>query len=247
MKKYWISLTVLTSLLLCSIAFAQAPKIPDQATGYVNDYASMLTPAQVQSLDHQLIQFDKKTSNQVVVATFNTLGGEPLEDFSMHLATKWKIGTRKHDNGVLLLIIKNDHKMRIEVGYGLEGSLTDALSGLIIRNEIAPSFKQGNYYQGIENGVQAIMKATQGQYKPTASTATTVKKIVALIIFLFFIVVFVLSSFTRGNGYFVGTTAGILMGGLLGGGLGNNDDDSGFGGGGFGGGGFGGGGASGGW
>ena len=246
MKKLWVPLTILISLLVCSIALAQAPKIPAQASGYVNDYANMLTPNQAKSIDSQLRQFDKKTSNQIVVAMFNTLGGgSSLDDFSMRLATKWKIGTKKNDNGVLLLIIKNDRKMRMEVGYGLEGSLTDALSGIIIRNEIAPSFKQGNYYQGIENGVKAIMKATQGQYKPTTPIRSTIKKWFALIAFIFFIGLFVLSNFIRSSGYFIGTTAGIFLAGLTS----NSGMFGGDGGGGFsgGGGGFGGGGASGGW
>ena len=245
MKKYGVSLALFLSLLLCSMAFAAPPHIPARAAGYMNDNAHMLTQQQAQLINRQLSQFDKKTSNQVVVATFNTLGGGSLDDFSMQLATKWKIGTRKHDNGVLLLIIKNDHKMRIEVGYGLEGALTDALSGLIIRNEIAPSFHQGHYYQGIENGVQAIMKATQGEYKPTAPAGATAKKILGLIIFLFFIGIFLLSMLTRGgSGYVVGTAAGLFLGGLGGGSGGGFGDGGGFSGGG---GGFGGGGADGGW
>ncbi|MFX8652960.1 TPM domain-containing protein, partial [Acinetobacter baumannii] len=92
--------------------------------------------------------FEQKTSNQVVVASFNHLQGDSLESFSVHLAQAWKIGSKQHDNGVLLLIIKDSHQIRIEVGYGLEGVLTDALSSVIIQNDIVPAFKQGHYDEG---------------------------------------------------------------------------------------------------
>lgn len=135
------------------------------AYNYVNDYAHILTPGQRQNIDANLSSFDKQTSNQIVVATFNSLNGQSLENFSINLANKWKIGTKKNNNGVLLLIIKNDKKIRIEVGRGLEGALTDGLSGDIIRNQISPEFKQQNFYQGIKNGVYSIEKATKGEYK----------------------------------------------------------------------------------
>ena len=166
------------SRLLCLVALLTLSaltlaSIPAKPSGYVNDYAHMLTMSQAQNIATQLKNFDQKTSNQIVVATFNSLNGQPLEDFSMKLAEKWKIGSKAHDNGVILLIIKNDKKIRIEVGYGLEGALPDALAGVIIRHQIAPYFTTQDYNRGIENGVKGIMQATRGEYKPGKTTSTT--------------------------------------------------------------------------
>lgn len=230
---------VLVALLLPILAFAKAPAVP-APTGYVNDYTSTLTQAQVQALDNELKAFDKQTSNQVAVAMFNSLGGDNLEDFSMQIAEKWKMGSKKNDNGVLLLIIKQDHKMRIEVGYGLEGALTDALSSVIIRDEIAPQFRKGNFFQGIQAGVKAIMLATQGEYKGNPDAKRKAKEHQFLnVLWVLFLIIFFIWNFIfkrgRRGGYFIG-------GGGFGSGSGGR---GGFGG--FGGGGFGGGGASGGW
>lgn len=152
--------------LFAITTFARAEIIFSTPQGYVNDYAQMLSVEQSAKLNTTLKQFDQQTSNQVVVATFASLEGHPLETFSMKLAQQWKIGTKKHDNGVLLLIIRDDRKIRIETGYGLEGALTDAVSSSIIRNQIAPSFKKQDYAAGIEKGVTAILEAVKGEYKP---------------------------------------------------------------------------------
>lgn len=157
-------------LMLSALTLASIPAKP---SGYVNDYAHMLTMSQAQNIATQLKNFDQKTSNQIVVATFNSLNGQTLEDFSIKLAEQWKIGSKAHDNGVILLIIKNNKRIRLEVGYGLEGALPDALTGTIIRHQIAPYFTTKNYNQGIENGVKSIMQATRGEYKPRKTTLTT--------------------------------------------------------------------------
>ncbi len=141
-----------------------ALSIPDHPGSYVNDYAHILSPDVNKQLASKLKVFDDETSNQIVVATFNSLEGESLEDFSVRLAQKWKAGNKEKDNGVLLLVFKDDRKVRIEVGYGLEGALTDALCSQIIRNEIVPSFKGGSFDNGIISGVDAIIKATKGEY-----------------------------------------------------------------------------------
>lgn len=232
-------LLCLVFLCLPLCLFAKAPAIP-MPTGYVNDYTGTLTKAQINTLDQELSAFDKKTSNEVAVAIFKSLGGDDLDDFSMQIAEKWKIGTKKNDNGVLLLVIKNDRKMRIEVGYGLEGALTDALSSIIIRNEIAPQFKKGNFYQGIQNGVSSIMLATKGEYKakPVDKQQAQRKSFLHIFGILILIIFFFWRSFGRRRG-----TGGYYIGGS---GFGSGSGGGG-GFGGFGGGGFGGGGACGGW
>ncbi len=249
---------------ISTVVSANTLKIPAFTNTYVNDYAHLLNAAQVQSLNKELHQFDQQTSNQIVVATFGSLNGESLEDFSVHLAQQWKIGSHEHDNGVLLLIIKDSHDIRIEVGYGLEGVLTDAVSDLIIRHDIAPNFKMGNYYQGIQNGVNAIMQVTQGEYKGASPRANGTNSIDGPTAFLFFLVlIVVIRAISFGSQYsslrgtlkdhsrlkaffwlllYFFLSSGSGRGGGSGG-SGNDDDDSFSGGGG----GFGGGGASGKW
>ena len=131
---------------------------------YVTDKSGTLSSSQLQTLESKLYAFDKETSTQVVVWMISSLEGESLEEKSIEIAEQNGIGQKSRNNGVLLFIAKNDRKLRIEVGYGLEGALPDALCGQIIRKEIAPKFKQENYYEGISAGVDAIIKATKGEY-----------------------------------------------------------------------------------
>ena len=127
----------------------------------------MFSAAEREKLEITLAAFEKETSNQLVVVTVPTLDGQPIEDFSIKLAEKWKIGTKEHNNGVILLFSKEDRAMRIEVGYGLEGVLPDALAKRIIENEIVPRFKQGDFDGGVNRGVDSIIQATRGEYKGT--------------------------------------------------------------------------------
>jgi len=137
---------------------------PSALTEYVTDNTGTLTAEQSLSLRKKLRGFYDSTSTQIVVYMIPSLNGEPIEEVALNIAVKNKIGRKGSNNGVLLLIAKNDRKLRIEVGYGLEGALTDALSKLIIKNEISPSFKTGDYYTGIEKGVNAIISAVRGEY-----------------------------------------------------------------------------------
>jgi len=149
-------------LLICRAAFAV--EIPPLKTR-VNDYAAMLSPATVNQLNHSLSAFEAAESTQIVVLTIPTLGGEPIEDFSIRVAEAWKIGQKGLDNGAILLIAKNDRKLRIEVGYGLEGKLTDLISGRIIQQIIVPQFRAGNFDQGLISGVNAMMDTVKGEFK----------------------------------------------------------------------------------
>lgn len=133
--------------------------------GRVNDYANIISPSTRHQLDAVLAQLERTDSTQIVVLTIPSLEGESMEDFSIRVADKWKIGRKDKDNGAILLISKNDRKIRIEVGYGLEGRLTDLISGRIIRNVIVPYFKRGDFNAGISNGVLAMIQAVKGEYK----------------------------------------------------------------------------------
>jgi uncharacterized protein len=137
--------------------------------GRINDYAQILSPATISQLDNALRYFEQQESTQIVVLTVPTLSGDSLEDFSIRVAESWKIGQKKLDNGAILLIAKQERKLRIEVGYGLEGRLTDLVSGRIIRDVIAPRFKQGNFDQGVIDGVTAMMAAVKGEFNMNAS------------------------------------------------------------------------------
>ena len=134
-------------------------------SGRINDYAGILSETAVNDIEKTLKDFEQKTTCQIAVLTIKSLEGENLEEFSIKVAETWKLGKKKKDNGVLLLIAQNDRQMRIEVGYGLEGSLTDYASGRIIANEIVPLFKIGDYNAGITNGVNAVISTiTTGKY-----------------------------------------------------------------------------------
>ena len=133
--------------------------------GRVNDYAGMLSSYAEGQLDSLLRDLEKTDSTQLVVITIPSLEGEDLEGFSIKMAEQWKIGQKGLDNGAILLIAKGERKVRIEVGYGLEGTLTDLMAGRIIRNVIVPQFKAGNFDQGVLNGVQAMSGVVRGEYQ----------------------------------------------------------------------------------
>ena len=161
MKKYLLFLFLSTSLT----AFAQ-PDVPF-LSGRIVDEAGVLSDNTIELLELQLKAHEDSTSNQLVVLVISSLKDEILEEYSLKVAETWQIGQKGKDNGVLLLVAIDDRKMRIEVGYGLEGDLTDALSNRIIRNELAPNFRQGDYDQGIVDGVDAIIAAIEGSYTST--------------------------------------------------------------------------------
>jgi uncharacterized protein len=135
--------------------------------GPVTDLANVITPEQEISLTQELSAFKQQTSSEIAVVTIPSLEGDTVENFAEKLFKEWGIGTEKNDNGVLLLVAIEDRTLRIEVGYGLEGALTDITSSQIIKNDITPRFKQGDYYGGIAAGVQKIMDVTRGEYVAT--------------------------------------------------------------------------------
>ncbi len=133
-------------------------------TARVNDYAGMLSPSTRQQLESVLTELEKSDSTQLAVLTITSLEGENLEDFSLKVVEQWKLGQKSLDNGALLLIAKNDRKLRIEVGYGLEGVLTDLQSSRIIRDIITPQFRNGNFDQGVIDGVSAMIGIVRGEF-----------------------------------------------------------------------------------
>lgn len=225
--------------------------------GRVNDYAGLMAPERVRALEERLARFEEETGHQVAVLIIPTLEGEDIEGFSIKVAESWKIGKKGFDNGVILLIARNDRKLRIEVGYGLEGVLPDAIASRIIREVIVPYFRANDYAGGIEAGVEAIFKVTQGEplpeqarNRPHQKNVTRSLDQILFILFLLAIpIVGVLSNLSQRGAYGAWSGAGRRRYTGWGGPFWGGSGGGGFGGGGFsgGGGGFGGGGASGGW
>lgn len=222
--------------------------------GRVNDYAGILNESQKASLENLLQEAENKTSSQVVLLIINSLEGDALEDFSIRVVEKWKIGQKEFSNGALVLVALAEKKIRIEVGYGLESIITDMKSGYIIREIIIPYFKKGDYYDGISQGLMAITGLISKEFEITPEQLAKYQKQTkrgkgihipfALIVFIIIVLINILKSGTR-RGY--GRGGGIFYGGGFGGG--GFGGFGGGGGGGFSGGGgsFGGGGSSGSW
>ncbi len=235
-------LILLTLLLWGSLCYGRT--IP-QHQGYVTDNANLISQTTELKLEQFLHDFEASDSTQITVLTIPSLEGESLEEFSLKVFESWQIGQKGKDNGALLLIAKDERKIRIEVGYGLEGRLTDLLAGRIIDNEVSPRFKQGDFDGGIVSGVVAMAEAVRGEYTGNGTTRSKKKSSpIGLVFLLFFLGPFLGRMFGRRSHrhrsgiYFGGPFSG---GGGFGGGFGGGGGFSGGGGGG------GGGGASGGW
>ena len=158
------------SLLFAAPVFAVGYVSPGSPTGYVNDFAKVLSANEVQSIDAELQQFEASTSNQIAVVTVPDMNGDYIEDYAPKLFAEWGIGKKDKDNGVLLLLSTQEHKIRIEVGYGLEGALPDSVAQSIINNDLTPNLKAGNYDAGVTAAVSDIILATQNEYTGTGST-----------------------------------------------------------------------------
>jgi uncharacterized protein len=241
-------------LLACSHLLA-AEVIPPKPAGYFNDYAGVVSPETARRFNEQLAQFERDTSNQVVVAVFKKMQSDSsIEDYAQRIAQNWQVGQKDKRNGVVLLVFIDDHKISIQVGYGLEGALPDATAYDIRANQIAPRFRTNDYEGGLAIGIDSICKAIRGEYKGSGHTGKDGerKQNSPIPIFIFFIIFILLVirivRLNRKGGYRYSGVGGPFVGGWSGGSSGGGSDSgggfSGFSGGG---GSFGGGGSSGGW
>jgi uncharacterized protein len=229
--------------------------------GRVNDYAVVLRQDQAQRLEAQLAQFEQETGHQIAVLTIPTLEGEDIEGFSIRVAESWKIGKKGFDNGVILVVAVNDRRLRLEVGYGLEGVLPDAIANTIITNYIVPRFRERDYAGGIVSGIEAVLKVIKNEPLPESARKKREDQgpdlnsiaMFAITLALFGLMAFASSGRRRSNMWGPrGRRHGPIIfppGGFGGGYSGGGFFGGGSGGGGFSGGGgsFGGGGASGSW
>lgn len=159
-------LIALAITLLLFPAVVLAYKSPGQPSGFVNDFAGVLSSEQKNALEAKLTSFEKTSGNQLSMAIINSLDGDTVENYAEKLFKEWGIGKAQRDNGVLILVAMQDREMKIEVGYGLEGALTDAQSFWIINNVMKPAFQQGDYYTGLDGSADKIISATKGEYIP---------------------------------------------------------------------------------
>jgi uncharacterized protein len=246
-------------VIFCFIfsAIASALDVPT-LRGRVNDYAGVMQANQVQSLESQLAQLERDTGHQVALLTIPTLGGEDIEGFSIRVAENWKIGKKGFDDGVILVVAVNDRKLRLEVGYGLEGLLPDAIAKRITADYIVPHFRQQDYASGIVAGIGAVDKLLRKEPLPESERKKQSRSpglnsfaMLAITFGILGLMAFASAANRQKSGLwgtrgrrgptFWGGPGGWGGGGFGGGGFGGGSDGGGFSGGG---GGFGGGGAS---
>jgi uncharacterized protein len=255
-------LVMLAMALSCFAPAAHAALTFPPLTGRVVDDAHVLSPGTVSDLTAKLAALEAKTGRQVVVVTLPDLQGDDIEDYGYQLGRAWGIGQKNQNNGVLFIVVPSEHKVRIEVGYGLEPVLTDALSSVILQEQVLPKFRSGDVDGGVAAGTNAIIQqlsldqatATANVQKASAQAQPHGLPFGAIFGIIIFFIVFagLFSRHWGGGGMGWWLPMMIMSSGSRGGGWGSGGfggDGGGFGGGGFSGGGgsFGGGGASGGW
>jgi uncharacterized protein len=254
----WRGTFLLAAICLLTGNLLAAEVIPPKPDRYFNDYASVVPADTSLRFNEQLAQFERETSNQVIVAVFRKMQTDSsIEDYAQRIAQSWQVGQKDKRNGVVLLVFVEDRKISIQVGYGLEGALPDAIAYDIRQNQITPHFRNNDYEGGLAAGIDSICKALQGEYKGSGRTVregerkqnSPIPIFIFLIIFVFLAIRIARAS--RKGGYRYSGFGGPFIGGWSGG-SGGGGWSSGGGGGGFsgfsgGGGGFGGGGSSGGW
>lgn len=257
---------LLLFILLTGHFLLYAQDLPDVSNRLVTDYTNTLTRGEQQQLEQKLLAFQDSSSTQIAVVVIKSTEGYDIADYAVRLAQKWAIGSKKYNNGILLLVALNDRTVNIQTGYGIEGALPDVIAHRIIQNEIRPSFSQQDYFGGLDKATDAIISYTKGEYKADPRARGREKDGGGIPVILIVIIVIVVISIISKNGGGGGNRGGKVMtgrgssdlfwwtllnslgrGGGGGGGFGGGGSSGGGGFGGFGGGGFGGGGASGRW
>ncbi len=248
-------------------AVGQAPQVISPSGQWVTDLADLLSSAEERALSVRLATYADTTSTQIVIVTLPSLDGTAASDYAVELGRRWGVGQRGYDNGVVILISRDDRQMFIATGYGIEGAIPDAVASRIYRNILVPNFRQGRFFEGLSQAVDALILAAAGEFEASPgkpeSDGVNIALIVVLVILVVFIVIALRDAHRGGDGGFPpprrrrhfgeppiiiwgGPGSGRRGGGWSGGGLGGLGG-GGFGGFGGGGGSFGGGGAGGGW
>jgi uncharacterized protein len=259
-KTFWIVLVCMFTQI--GLAQFTIPEKPSLQTS-VYDYAKVLSDSEKQQLEEKLVRYSDSTSTQIVVVTIDNLKGEDIGILAPKWGHEWGVGQAKEDNGVFILLSKEDRKIWIAPGYGVEDKLIAGTTGEIVRNVIVPEFKAGSYYNGLDKGADAIFDVLKGKYKGSRKSGLKNGVSPFVILLVLFVIVLIIVSSVKGNGKGNGRGGGMMRspslldiivlsslgrnsGGGFGGGFGGSSGGGGFGGG-FGGGGFSGGGAGGSW
>jgi uncharacterized protein len=238
---FWgVILFLLNILLFSAVGFSQTiPERPNPPR-LVNDFANLIGP-QAQQLEQKLVAYNDSTSTQITIVTVTTLNGYAASDFATELGHKWGVGRKGRDNGLVILLAKQERDVFIATGYGMEEKIPDAIASRLVRNVLIPHFKDGKFYEGLDEATDEIIARLSGTYTamPSAGQGNG-KGIPAIMVIIIVIAIILLISFLGGGGS-GGQTIGrsgptIYRGPFMGGGFGGG----GFGGGGIGGGGFGG-------
>lgn len=252
-------LFLFAAILVGCRALAQNIPAKPNPPRLVNDFAHVLSAAQVDALERKLVAYDDSTSTQIAIVTVETTDNYPIEDYARKILRDWGVGNKKTNNGIVLLAAIRDHKIRIETGGGMEGSIPDVTASHIISDNIVPNFRADNYYKGFDDATDAIFQAAAGEYKAPedydkrggSSHGGGGRAFGGILIFIIILIVLFSRRGGGGGGGGLWIAAALLNnlgGGGRGGGWGGGGDSGGGGGfGGFGGGSGGGGGASGSW
>lgn len=257
MKNIYVNIYICICILLIS-TYSYAQTLPEKSNRLVNDYAHLLSADEVQRLEQKLVAYNDSTSTQIAIAIIETLDGNERSDYTIKLANKWGIGQKGKRNGILIMLSKQERKVFIATGYGVESNLPDAIIKRIEQRYMIPQFKAGNYYQGLNNGIDVMQQALAGEYKAELrndSKPSSTTTVIFILIIVFVVILLMKRGNNGGNG-----RGGLLNNAALpfilgsfssgrsnlgGSGFGGGGGSGGFGG--FGGGSFGGGGAGGDW
>jgi uncharacterized protein len=201
-------------LALSGVAAGAAEVIPPAPPRYFNDYAGVVSPETASRLNQTLEDFERETSSQIVVAIYPHMqSNSSIEDYTVRVAQAWKVGQKQKNNGAVLFVFTQDRKMYLQVGYGLEGALPDALAKQIIENELKPRFRNGDFDGGLSAGVAAILAAARGEYRGTGRTVAEQRQelsprgvglialVVVVVILVFILLVVRLARASRGAVY----------------------------------------------
>jgi len=266
MKSVGVKFLLLIAFFLGEIIFAQTPYdvtgknyTPD--VKLVHDFGNIFNSVEKTQLESKLVAYDDSTSVQIVVVTFKKLEGYPIELLANEIGEKWGVGQKGKHNGIVIVVSDEDRKVTLRGGYGIQAKMPPTIEKLIIDREMIPQFKQGNYYQGVDNAITAIQQQLAGKYKAEPKSSDEGGGFLIFLVFLFIIILFIIIASKGGGGSggnrsrrgfnwgdVIFTSGGMSSWGS--GGFGGGSSGGGFGGGGFGGfggGSFGGGGASGSW
>lgn len=211
----------LALFLILSIFFVKSVSAIDipKYSGRVNDFAKVLSPSFTSNLEQKILQVESQTTDQIAVVTVNNLQQTTIEDFAEQLFKDWGIGQKGKDNGVLLLISIEDRKVRIEVGYGLEPIITDGRAGEIIRNQITPEFKKGDYEAGVSAGVDKISQYLTGQViedSPKKSSNSDNDHLVFILVFILMFSSYLFAFMARTKSFHAGGIGGSILGFIFG-------------------------------